>query len=318
MASTSSRTLRLLSLLQGQRHWPGGELADRLEVSVRTLRRDVERLRELGYPVQAARGLAGGYQLAAGAALPPLVLDDEEAVALAVALHAATGSSVSRTAEAALRALTKVVQVMPPRLRRRVEAVRAMTVAGPWTGAGPELDAGTLTTVAQACRDDERLELSYVAADGTPTRRTVEPHRLVSVGRRWYLVAYDLDRTDWRTFRLDRIGAPTATGARFRPRPLPAQDAAAFVRQGFERVAPTYEVAVVLHAPAAQVQDRVGRWARVEALDAERCRLRMTTDSLGWAALALGSTGAELGEVDPPELVAVLQDWAGRFARATG
>src|SRR5205814_1335816 len=202
MGSTSSRTLRLLSLLQTHRYWPGNELAERLEISVRTLRRDVDRLRELGYPVDAQRGVDGGYQLAAGAILPPLVLDDEEAVALAIGLRTAAQGAVVGIEEASVRALAKVVQVMPPRLRRRVE----------------------------------RLRFSYTVQSGEQTHRHVEPHRLVSLGRRWYLVAYDLQRQDWRSFRLDRLAQPRNTGARFTPRTLPAKDAAAFVRAGIANI----------------------------------------------------------------------------------
>src|SRR5690606_16107053 len=228
MANTSSRTLRLLSLLQTHRHWPGPALADRLGVSVRTLRRDIDRLRELGYPVEASRGVDGGYQLAAGAALPPLVLDDEEAVALAVGLQAAAQGGVAGIAESSVRALAKVVQVMPPRLRRRVDALRAMTVPATFGGSAPNTDPGVLTALAQACRDTERVEFGYTARSGERTDRHVEPLRLVSLGRRWYLVAYDLTRHDWRSFRVDRIDAPRRTGARFLPRTLPAADAAEF------------------------------------------------------------------------------------------
>ncbi|MBO1420434.1 YafY family protein, partial [Streptomyces sp. FH025] len=195
MANTSTRTLRLLSLLQTHRYWPGEELAERLGVSARTLRRDIDRLRELGYPVEAQRGVDGGYQLAAGAALPPLVIDDEEAVALAVGLQAAAESPVEGVAEGSVRVLAKVVQVMPARLRRRVEALRAMTVPVDWgASAGAGVDPDALTVVALACRDAERLHFSYTAASGRSTERHVEPHRLVCLGRRWYLVAYDLDR----------------------------------------------------------------------------------------------------------------------------
>ena len=180
MANTSSRTLRLLSLLQTHRYWPGTQLADRLGVSVRTLRRDIDRLRELGYPVEASRGVDGGYQLAAGAALPPLVLDDEEAVALAVGLQAAAQSGVAGVAESSVRALAKVVQVMPPRLRRRVDALRTMTIPTGWEQPSATVDPDVLTAVAQACRDTERLEFGYTAADGERTDRHVEPLRLVS------------------------------------------------------------------------------------------------------------------------------------------
>lgn len=211
MANTSSRTLKLLSLLQTHRHWPGLELADRLGVSERTLRRDVDRLRELGYPVSGARGTDGGYQLAPGAVLPPLLLDDEEAVALAVGIGDAAQSGIAGLEDASLRALTKVVRVLPPRLRARVDALRAMTVSA--AASGPVVAARVLTAVAQACRDEERLRFGYASRGHAPTEREVEPHRVVALGGRWYLVAYDLDRHDWRSFRLDRLTGPTATGA---------------------------------------------------------------------------------------------------------
>ena len=316
MASTSSRTLQLLSLLQHQRYWPGPDLADRLGVSIRTLRRDVDRLRELGYPVQAARGVDGGYSLAAGAALPPLVLDDDEAVALAVGLHAATTSAVTGMAEASVSALAKVVQVMPSRLRRRVDALRAVTVSSGWASPAASVAPDVLTTVAQACRDDERLSFSYSAADGTPSERTVEPHRLVSLGRRWYLVAYDLDRADWRSFRLDRLTGPAPLGARFRQRTLPAEDAAAFVRRGTARMPASFDVEVLVAAPPHVVRARLGPWATAEEAPDGATVLRMRTDSLDWAALALGSVGAEFRVRAPAELLEHLGGWSSRFARA--
>ena len=315
MASTSSRTLRLLSLLQAQRYWPGPELADRLEVSVRTLRRDVNRLRELGYPVQAARGVDGGYQLAAGAALPPLALDDEEAVALTVGLQSATTSTVAGMAEPSLRALAKIVQVMPPRLRRQVDALQAMTVTASWGPGATGPDPTVLLTVAQACRAAEGLALGYTAVDGARTARRVEPHRVVCLGRRWYLVAYDLDRQDWRIFRLDRVTALSADGRRFRRRDLPGGDAAEFVRHSITSAPVHHEVRAVLHCPAAAVRGRLGAWAGLQDLPDGRCLLTMSTESLEWAALALGSARAELTEVQPPELVALLHDWSDRFAR---
>lgn len=318
MANTSSRTLRLLSLLQSRRYWSGPELAGRLEVLVRTLRRDVDRLRELGYPVRAARGVAGGYQLAAGASLPPLALDDEEAVALAVGLQAATANTIAPMAEPSLRALAKIVQVMPPRLRRRVEALRAMTVVASWAPGAAGPDPSVLLTAAQACRDGEGLALDYTAVDGARTQRRVEPHRLVSLGRRWYLVCYDLDRQAWRSFRVDRVATMTTDGRRFRPRELPTADAAAFVRQGITTAPSNHDVRVVLHCPAEQARDRVGRWANVQELPGRRCLLTMPTESLEWAALALGSAGVELSDVTPPELVALLDEWSQRFARACG
>jgi predicted DNA-binding transcriptional regulator YafY len=315
MGNTSSRTLRLLSLLQTHRYWPGAELAERLEVSVRTLRRDVDRLRELGYPVEAHRGVDGGYQLAPGAALPPLVVDDEEAVALAIGLRAAAQGAIAGIEESSIRALTKVVQVMPPRLRRRVDALRVATVPAVW-GNGPTVDSGVLTAVAQACRDEERLRFSYTAARGERTSRHVEPHRLVSLGRRWYLVAYDLTRHDWRSFRLDRLAEPRNTAERFRPRELPGGDAAAFVRAGIDGAPSPYAVEAIVHAPAEAVRAKVGQWSTIEEVDDRRCRLRMTVDNLDWPTLALGAVGAEFEVVSPPELATRLREWAARFGRA--
>ncbi len=318
MANTSSRALQLLSLLQTHRYWPGAVLAERLEVSVRTLRRDIDRLRELGYPVEAERGVDGGYQLAAGAVLPPLLLDDEEAVALAVGLHTAVqGGTVAGIAESSLRALTKVTQVMPPRLRRRVDALGAMTVPATWGGAGPLVDPVTLTSMAQACRDSERLKFTYTARDGQQTARHVEPHRLVLLGRRWYLVAYDLTRQDWRSFRLDRVGEVRATGSGYFSRQLPSHDAAAFVRAGIDHLPASYTVEALVHAPAAAIRQRIGRWGTVEDVDGGRCRLRVTSDSLDWPALVLGATGADFEVVSPPELVEHVREWGQRFGRAT-
>jgi len=317
MANTSSRTLRLLSLLQIHRYWPGAELADRLGVSVRTLRRDVDRLRELGYPVEAQRGVDGGYQLAPGAALPPLVVDDEEAVALAIGLRAAAQGAVAGIEESSIRALTKVVQVMPPRLRRRVDALRTATVPAVWS-SGPTVDSDVLTTVAQSCRDEERLRFSYTAHRGERTERHVEPHRLVSLGRRWYLVAYDLTRHDWRSFRLDRLAGPVSTSERFRPRELPGQDPAAFVRTGIGNLPAPHTVEVIMQAPADAVRGRIGQWATVEDFGAGRCRVRMTAESLDWPMLALGAVGAEFEVVHPPELVDQVREWGARFTRAAG
>ncbi len=318
MANTSSRTLRLLSLLQARRYWPGSELADRLEVSVRTLRRDIDRLRELGYPVEAARGVDGGYQLAAGASLPPLALDDEEAVALAVGLRAATASAVAPMAEPALRALAKVVQVMPARLRRQVDALQAMTVTASWGPAASSPEPALLLVAAQAARASEGLVLDYTAADGNRSERRVEPHRLVSLGRRWYLVAYDLDRQAWRNFRLDRITSMTPNGRRFRPRELPVEDAAAFVRQNISAAPTNYDVRAILHCSPDTARSRLGRWAELEEGPDGHCRLTIRTESLEWAAMALGSVGVELADVRPPELVTLLVDWSERFARAAG
>jgi predicted DNA-binding transcriptional regulator YafY len=203
MLQTSARLLRLLSLLQARAEWSGAELAEELGVTTRTVRNDVQRLRDLGYPVQASPGVGGGYRLGAGAALPPLLLDDEEAVAVAVGLRTAAGASVTDIQETSIRALAKLEQVLPSRLRHRVHALQAATVEIP--APGPTVDAAVLTAVAAACRDDQRLRFDYRDHDGSASVRTVEPHRLVHDRGRWYLVAWDRDRADWRTFRADRI-----------------------------------------------------------------------------------------------------------------
>ena len=295
--------LQLLSLLQTHRYWPGHELAGRLEVSPRTLRRDVDRLRDLGYPVNAARGVSGGYQLEAGAALPPLLLDDDEAVAIAVGLRTAASGAVAGIEETSVRALSKLVQVMPPRLRRRVDALQAYTVPAVFPG-GPTVEAGTLTVLAQACRDDERVRFGYTAREGAGSRRSVEPHRLVSLGRRWYLVGYDLDRGDWRTFRLDRLLDPETTGVRFRPRELPAPDAAAFVRAGIRSIPQRWDVVVRIASPPAAVESVVGTWGTVTADGPDACELRMSGDSLDWPTMVLGAVGAPFTVLGPPELTA--------------
>jgi predicted DNA-binding transcriptional regulator YafY len=306
MANTSARMLRLLSLLQTHRYWPGGELAGRLEVSPRTLRRDVDRLRELGYPVEATRGTAGGYQLQAGAAVPPLLLDDDEAVAIAVGLRTAAAGAVAGFEETSVRALAKVIQLLPPRLRRRIDALRAVTE--PVLGGGPTLDATVLTTIALACRGEERLRFTYTPREREAAPRHVEPHRLVSQGRRWYLIAWDLDRADWRSFRVDRLTDPAPTGAHFRPRDLPGTDPAAWLRSRLATIHSRYEVSVTVHAPAGHVRAVLGHWGTAEPLPAPApaagaaCRLRMSVDDLAWPVMVLGVIDAPFFIESPPEL----------------
>jgi predicted DNA-binding transcriptional regulator YafY len=302
MANTSARMLRLLSLLQTHRYWPGGELADRLEVSPRTLRRDVDRLRELGYPVEAARGVAGGYQLQAGAAMPPLLLDDDEAVAIAIGLRTSAAGAVAGYEETSVRALAKVIQLLPPRLRRRIDALRAVSTPGVFGGGGPALDATTLTTIALACRGEERLRFDYGSRDGAATSRHVEPHRLVSLGRRWYLIAWDLDRGDWRSFRVDRLSAPASTAERFRPREIPGGDPVAWLRSRMAAIPTRYDVSVVLHTTADPVREVVGYWGNVEPLVGGSCRLRMSVDDLRWPVMVLGVLGVAFTIESPPEL----------------
>jgi predicted DNA-binding transcriptional regulator YafY len=317
MGETSSRLLELLALLQGRRDWPGAELADRLGVSERTIRRDVERLRELGYPVDSVRGPAGRYTLRAGTAMPPLLVDEDEAIAIAVGLGTAAGASVSGIEETAVRALVKLEQVLPAHLRRRVGALGAATIAPP--APGPQVDPGDLTAIAAACRDSECLRFAYTSRQGEETRREVEPHSLVNRGRRWYLVAYDRRREDWRTFRVDRLARPAATGVRFEPRELPAPDASAYLERSISERPSRYEARVTLRAPAAEMRRRFPpHWGRFEPLDEQRCEYRPGDDDLGWLATRIAMLGVDFEVHEPPELIEHLRALALRLQRAAG
>ena len=315
MANTSARMLKLLSLLQTHRYWPGTELADRLEVSPRTLRRDVDRLRELGYPVDAARGVAGGYQLQAGAAVPPLLLDDEEAVAIAVGLRTSAADAIAGLEETSVRALAKVIQLLPPRLRKRVDALQAVTSPGGF--GGPTVNATVLTTIALACRGEERLRFDYAPRAGDPAARHVEPHRLVSLGRRWYLIAWDLDRTDWRSFRVDRLTNPAPNGARFRPREIPGGDAVAWMRARLAAVPSRYDVSIRVALPAAEVKETIGQWGTVEPLAESQSRLRMSVDDLSWPIWVLGALAADFTIESPEELRTRARTTAETLLRCT-
>lgn len=314
---TPARLLQLLSLLQTPREWPGGELADRLRVSRRTVRRDIDRLRELGYPVQATKGADGGYRLVAGKAMPPLVLDDEEAVAIAVGLRAGAGHAIEGVDEASVRALAKLEQVLPTRLRHRVSTLQAATT--PLTsGDGASVATETLTVMASAVAGYERLRFAYRAGDGAVSRRLTEPYRLVSTGRRWYLVAYDLDRADWRTFRVDRVSEPFATGARFAPRELPTGSAAEYLRQSMYRRQETYTFTVAFADPAEVVAARLPSWLGApEPLDTGGCRLRATAgDRVEWLAVRLAMLGCEFTVEEPDELVQCVRRLGARLTRA--
>ncbi|WP_077800139.1 YafY family protein [Streptomyces sp. JHA26] len=315
---TPARLLTLLSLLQTPREWPGGELADRLGVSRRTVRRDIDRLRELGYPVQATMGADGGYRLVAGKAMPPLVLDDEEAVAIAVGLRAGAGHAVEGVDEASVRALAKLEQVLPTRLRHRVATLQAATT--PLTsGDGPSIAPETLTVMASTVAGRERLRFAYRAKDGTESRRVTEPYRLVSTGRRWYLVAYDLDRDDWRTFRVDRVSEPFATGARFAPRELPTGDAAEYLRRSMQWRGDSYEIVVAFAAPVREVAARLPGWiGPPEPVgDGTSCVLRATvSDAVEWMAVRLAMLGVDFRVQEPPELVACVRALGARLTRA--
>jgi predicted DNA-binding transcriptional regulator YafY len=317
VTTTSSRLLELLSLLQARRDWSGLELADRLEVSRRTIRRDVERLRGLGYPVESVTGPAGGYRLRAGTAMPPLLLDDDEAIAIAVGLRTATRASVTGIEETAVRALVKLEQVLPTHLRRRVRALSSATIA-PAVG-GPTVDPQHLTLIAAACRDSECLRFAYRSREGADSRREVEPHSLVNIGRRWYLVAWDRGREDWRTFRIDRLTRPASSGVRFTPRTLPAPDAAAYVEQSVTGAPHRYEAKVTLHAAADEIAGRVpAYWGTIEEKDARTCEFRTSDDDLRWLALRIAMLGVDFEVHQPPELAEHLRALAERLRRAAG
>ncbi|MBH5333508.1 YafY family transcriptional regulator [Streptomyces pactum] len=318
MTDTPARLLTLLSLLQTPREWPGAELAERLGVSRRTVRRDIDRLRELGYPVQASRGADGGYRLIAGKAMPPLVLDDEEAVAIAVGLMAGAGHAVEGVEEAAVRALAKLEQVLPSRLRHRVTSLQAATLPLVGGEGGDTVDPRTLTVMAAAVTGREKLRFRYRSGDGTASRRLTEPYRLVSTGRRWYLVAYDLDRADWRTFRIDRVGAPEATGGRFTPRELPPGGADGFVARSLSRTRSEHRLDVTFQAPAHRVAARLPRSLGVPEPDgASACRLRTTTaDALEWVAARLALVGCEFTVHAPDALIGHLDELGARLLRA--
>jgi predicted DNA-binding transcriptional regulator YafY len=315
MLETSVRLLRLLSLLQARPGWSGAELADRLGVTTRTVRNDVERLRTLGYQVRSTTGPAGGYRLGAGAALPPLLLDDEEAIAVAVGLHAAAGGTVTGIEEASLRALTKLRQLLPSRLRHRTDAVRAATDTV--ASQGPTVDADTLSVIAAAIGDHERLRFDYLDHDGTASRRSAEPHRLVFTGRRWYLLAWDDDRDDWRTFRADRMTPRVPTGPRFVPRELPGGDAAAHVVRGAGSTAWPHPATVRLHAPAETLAERLPPAAGLLRPDGEQASILETGSESPYDLVAfLGSLEVDFTVLDPPELRRLLGSLAGRYQAA--
>lgn len=319
MWETSARLLKLLSLLQARRDWSGADLAIRLEVSERTVRRDVERLRDLGYPVHATRGTDGGYRLGAGAAMPPLLLDDDEAVAVAVGLRTAARNPITGIEETGLRALAKLEQILPPRLRHRVAAVAEYTVAIPPDSPAPAVDPMVLTALANACRDRHRLRFDYRSHDGTSTVRTVEPHRLVCWGRKWYLVAWDTDRDAWRTFRVDRVEPRTPTGPRFTPRELPDEDLAAYVARGVSAAGFRFQARVLVHAPAAVIAARIHpAVGTVDEVDEHSCVLATGADSVQTVAVYLGLLDADFEVTGPPELVTRLRELADRYARACG
>jgi predicted DNA-binding transcriptional regulator YafY len=316
IVDVTGRMLQLLSLLQTHRTWAGGELADRLQVSRRTLRRDIDRLRELGYAVRSSRGVDGGYQLQGGASLPPLLFDDQEAVAIAVGLRSAAAGTVAGIEEISVQALAKLEQVLPTRLRNRINAFTTYIVPVP--DAGPGVSAEVLTAIVQACRDQERLRFGYRARDGVESDRRVEPLRLVSWGRRWYLVAWDLDREDWRTFRVDRMHGVTPTAWRFEARIFPAADVAAFVAAAVASAPSRFEAVVTLHAPLEEVSPQMGHMCdgSLERVDDATCTLRTGGDHLGWLAASITLLGVDFEVREPDELVDHIRGMSRRLADA--
>ncbi|MGB3327842.1 MAG: YafY family protein [Thermomicrobiales bacterium] len=317
MLETSARLLKLLALLQAHREWPGPELARRLEVSQRTIRNDIDRLRQLGYPVEATRGTAGGYRLGPGATMPPLLLEDDEAVAIAVSLGRAATGGITNMDDASTRALVKLESVLPTRLRRRVEALRgfAETVAPLHreSGADPE----TLALLANACRDREAMRIAYTRHDGETSRRIIEPYRLVNWGHRWYLAAFDPDRDDWRTFRLDRISRLEPTGHRFTTRPLPDADLTAYITRNVARASWQYRAQLILEAPADQMIERLhGAFAIIEPLDEDRCMLTCGADTPESMAIGVGFIDVPFTVAEGPELIAAMRSTIDRYGHA--
>jgi predicted DNA-binding transcriptional regulator YafY len=311
MLETSARLLRLLTLLQARKEWSGAELAHRLEVTPRTVRRDVDKLRDLGYPVNASVGVGGGYQLGAGAEMPPLLLDDEETLAVAFGLQSGATGPVIGIGEPSLRALTKLRQVMPSRLRHRLDALSVDVVARP--EAKSAVDAKLLATVASVCHAHERLRFDYQRHDGEQMRREVEPYRLVRSGARWYLVAWDLHRDDWRSFRVDRMTPKIPTGPRFNPRELPEGGAAQFVATGINRAITQARARVRLHAPIEQIAAMVREdWGTLEAGDATSCVVALGADSQTSLAKWLAAFDVPFTVLEPEELRAECRRLADR------
>ncbi len=320
MTDPTARTLELLGLLQTHRHWKGSELADRLGVSERTVRRDIDRLRQLGYPVDAGPGTDGGYRLAVGSHVPPLMFDDDEAIALAVGLRSAAVAAIDGIEDAAVALVGKLDLVLPDRLKRRIEAFQTSVSMMSHAPSNVSVSADVLAVLSQGCRDREEVRFEYARRDGEESRRLVQPHQLVSAGRRWYLVAWDVRRTDWRTFRVDRMTEPTLAGARFTARQLPLGDAVAFVRQGLRAAVAVTGATVVVEATADEVES-IRRWldATAEPLDDAHTRLTLQADSEAWLAsmIAMVATYCPLSIEEAPEAVrAALAETSSRLGSA--
>ncbi|RRD05734.1 YafY family transcriptional regulator [Arachnia propionica] len=316
MSTISARVLELLTLLQSRRHWSGDELARRLEISPRTLRRDVESLQDLGYPITTTRGTGGGYQLAPGGSLPPLVLNEDEATAVVIAMKDAATGNHPTEATAAVTALAKIVQVLPTKIRRRIDSLQRMaTLPGPY-GTPATVDTSVLTTIALAARDHETITFDYTDAKGASTSRRVHPHHVVSLGQRLYLIAHDLDRADWRIFRIDRASNPNRTRQTFTPKLLPVEDPAEYVRSRLHKAWTVYEVTATAEAPAADVQVRLGRWGEATPITENSCAVRIPTGDLDWATFALAALHATITIHGPEEAITHAAAWGSRLTAA--
>jgi predicted DNA-binding transcriptional regulator YafY len=313
---TSARLLRLLALLQMRRERTGAALAERLSIDVRTVRRDIAKLRSLGYPVEASPGRSG-YRLGAGAQLPPLLLDDEETVAVAIGLRTATTSSVAGIEESSVRALAKLEQLLPSRLRHRINLLTAMTEAV--TPPGPTVSPESLIAIAGACRDQHRLRFDYLSHDGAASVRTVEPHRLIHTGKRWYLIAWDVERDDWRTYRVDRLTPRIPTGPRFPLREPPNVDLTTYVSRGVTTNAYRYRARITLHVPINVAAERIS--ANVGLLESsgdQSCLLHTGSNSLDELALHVGLFQFPCTVHEPTELIEHIQLLTNRLTAAVG
>lgn len=313
MLSTSNRLLRLLSLMQSRRHWTGAELSQRLDVDRRTLRRDVERLRELGYPVDASPGLGGGYRLGSGSAMPPVLLEDDEAVAVAVALRTAA-ASVGRMEDTALRLLSKLDQWLPARLRKRASALYSVTLS--LSGGAPTSDVDSLLCIAGACRDGFRLRMQYLDRSNRASERLIEPLRLVHTGSRWYLVAWDMKREDWRTFRVDRVQSLHDTGTQFPPRPFPG-DVGEYVAQSITQPFTRFKVKLRLPGAIEHQAGRVPPWCGIlQAGDEHHCVLDLGAESVEALLALMALVGPGFEVLDDNGLLPQLREASSRLGQA--